>query len=457
MLRCAERGRCIADFMAAPLIFAASTAANIPLWLITPFALLLLLIAVLPLSGDRAKHVWEHYYPHISVTLGTAVAVYYLARIPQGERILLHTLHEYVSFILLIGSLFVVAGGIHLKVKGESTPWVNVVFLAVGAVIANIIGTTGASMVLIRPWIRMNKIRIAPFHVVFFIFIVSNVGGALTPIGDPPLFLGYLRGVPFFWLFEHVLAEWLFTVGALLAVFFVLDRQSFRKMPARLQQEAAAESEQWRFDGKINLLFLAALIGAVFLPAEYFLREGAMLAIAIASYRLTAPQVHAENAFTFGPIKEVGFLFVGIFVTMMPALGYLERHGVEFGFTHPLQYYFASGSLSAVLDNAPTYVNFLQLAQSTAEAENPAAFAGLVGLEPVRTLLQLKPQLVVAVSLGAVFFGAMTYIGNGPNFMVKSIAHDAGVHCPTFFGYVLRYSLPILLPILVVAGVAFLR
>jgi Na+/H+ antiporter NhaD/arsenite permease-like protein len=442
--------------MHVPAFLAAATSAPIPPWLIIPFALLLLLIATMPLTPPRVKHFWEHYYPHIAIALGAAVAAYYVLRISGGALVLRHTLHEYFSFIVLIGSLFVVAGGIHIKVKGESTPSINVVFLALGAVIANFIGTTGASMVLIRPWIRMNKIRISPFHVVFFIFVVSNIGGALTPIGDPPLFLGYLRGVPFFWLIEHVMAEWVFTLALVLGAFYLYDRRSFKHMPRRLQREAAQEPETWRFDGAVNCLFLLAIIGAVFLPATYFLREGVMLAAAAASYLLTPKVVHAENAFSFAPIKEVAFLFAGIFATMMPALGYLEQHGVEFGFTRPLQYYFASGSLSAVLDNAPTYVNFLQLAQTTAMAENPAAYAGLTGSEATRALLEHKPLFVVAVSLGAVFFGAMTYIGNGPNFMVKSIAQDAGVHCPTFFGYVFRYSLPILLPILALAGWLFL-
>ncbi|MSU47553.1 MAG: sodium:proton antiporter [Opitutus sp.] len=429
---------------------------DIPLWLITPFGLLLLLIATMPLTPARVKHLWEHYYPHVSLALGAMVGAYYLVWIPRGGGILVHTLHEYFSFIALIGSLFVVSGGIHIKVKGEATPLVNVVFLAVGAVAANFIGTTGASMVLIRPWIRMNKIRISAFHIVFFIFVVSNIGGALTPIGDPPLFLGYLRGVPFFWLIEHVMVQWLFTLMLVLAVFYVFDWRSFERMPVRMQRSAAQEAETWRFDGLINVLFLLAIIGAVFLPERFFLREAVMLGAAAASYFLTPKMVHQENAFTFGPIKEVAFLFIGIFATMMPALGYLELHGGEFGFTRPLQYYFASGLLSSVLDNAPTYVNFLQLAQTTAMAENPAAFAAVSGTDAVRVLLAEKPLFVVAVSLGSVFFGAMTYIGNGPNFMVKSIAHDAGVHCPSFFGYVFRYSLPILLPILALGGWLFM-
>jgi len=287
--------------------------------------------------------------------------------------------------------------------------------------------------------------------------VVSNVGGALTPIGDPPLFLGYLRGVPFFWLVEHVFVTWLVTITLILAIFFVLDWRSFRHMPRKLQV-AATPPETWRFDGLPNVLFLFVIIGAVFLPERFFLREIVMLGAAVASYFTTAKTVHEQNVFSFGPIKEVAYLFVGIFLTMMPALAYLEVHGEEFGFTRPLQYYFASGGLSAVLDNAPTYVNFLQLAEATARAQDPAAFAA-AGSDPiaaVRVLLTVKPAFVVAVSLGAVFFGAMTYIGNGPNFMVKSIAHDAGVHCPSFFGYILKFSLPILLPVLVLVGVFFL-
>lgn len=441
-----------------PPILAAATSGEIPEWLMIPFGLLLLLIAAMPLTPSKVKHWWEHNYPFVSVGLGAIVAGYYFLQLPTGTENIAHTLHEYFSFIALIGSLFVVAGGIHIKVKGESTPIENVVFLAIAAVAANAIGTTGASMVLIRPWIRMNKLRISPFHVVFFIFIVSNVGGALTPIGDPPLFLGYLRGVPFFWLVEHVIVIWLATLSALLLAFYLFDRRSFRHMPRKLQTDVAAQSETWRFDGMTNVLFLLVIVGAVFLPERFFLREAVMLGAAVASYLTTTKTVHAENAFSFGPIKEVAYLFIGIFLTMMPALAYLEVHGEEFGFTQPLQYYFASGALSAVLDNAPTYVNFLQLAEATARSIDPAAFAAAGGdpKSAVRLLLIAQPGYVVAVSLGAVFFGAMTYIGNGPNFMVKSIAHDAGVHCPTFFGYIFKFSLPILLPILVLVGFLFL-
>lgn len=305
-------------------------------------------------------------------------------------------------------------------------------------------------MVLIRPYIRMNKIRLSPHHIVFFIFLVSNVGGALTPIGDPPLFLGYLRGVPFFWLTGHVLLAWLFTVGAILTAFYVFDRSSFSRAPAKIRHEIEQTHETWRFDGMVNLLFLAVIIGAVFLPDRQFIRELVMVAAAFASYRLTPKFVHDENRFSFGPIKEVAWLFLGIFATMLPALDYLEEHGQEFALTKPAHYYFATGSLSAVLDNAPTYVNFLKLAQVRSAAANGSDSA------EVRDLMANHPALLVAVSLGAVFFGAMTYIGNGPNFMVKSIAHESGAHTPSFFGYILKYSLPVLLPILALTAWLFL-
>ena len=413
----------------------------------------------MPLTPPKVKHLWEHCYPYAAIGLGLLVVGFYLWKL-SGGAIVARMLHEYFSFICLIGSLFVVAGGIHLKVKGEATPRDNVVFLALGAVAANVIGTTGASMVLIRPWIRMNKIRISAFHIVFFIFIVSNCGGALTPIGDPPLFLGYLRGVPFFWLLDHVVIEWLLTIGAILAVFYAFDRRSFQHAPRAIQAQIK-EHDTWRLEGGVNVLFLLVVIGAVFLPETFFLRELVMLGAAAASYQLTPKIVHDENHFTFGPIKEVALLFIGIFMTMMPALGYLDQHGREFGFNRPAQYYFASGSLSSVLDNAPTYLNFLQLAEATSvdKTSLPANERGEVAADAgVKQMIASAHarRFIIAISLGSVFFGAMTYIGNGPNFMVKSIAEQAGVKVPTFFGYVFKYSLPFLLPILVAGGWLFL-
>ena len=439
------------ECMVNPVVLAFQTGVS-PL-LLLPFGLLLLLIAVMPLSPDRVKSWWEHNYSRVAAGLALLVGGWYLGQIDGGSARLAHAAGEYVSFITLIGSLFIVAGGIHLKVKGEATPLENVAFLLGGAVLANVIGTTGASMVLIRPYIRMNKIRVSAHHVVFFIFIVSNVGGGLTPIGDPPLFLGYLRGVPFFWLTTHALPVWLFTVGAVLAVFYIFDLRSFRHAPRKIQEEIAHTRDIWRLEGKINLLFLGIVIGAVFLPDRYFAREILMLAAAGASLRLTPKVVHEENHFSFAPIKEVAWLFLGIFATMLPALDYLEEHGREFEFTHPAHYYFATGLLSSVLDNAPTYVNFLKLAEVRAAADMTAARQGS---GEVAALLANAPRTLVAVSLGAVFFGAMTYIGNGPNFMVKSIAMSARVHTPSFFGYIFKYSLPVLLPILAIAAWLFI-
>ncbi|MDF9831950.1 Na+/H+ antiporter NhaD/arsenite permease-like protein [Ereboglobus sp. PH5-5] len=451
-------------------LFASSTAGvEIPLWLIAPFALLLLLIAVMPLTPHGIKAFWEKYYPVISIGLGLLVAAYYVAFMPNGGTSVVHTAHEYFSFICLIGSLFVVAGGIHINVNGESSPFENVIFLAFAALLSNFIGTTGASMVLIRPWMRMNHRRLNPYHIVFFIFIVSNVGGALTPIGDPPLFLGFLRGVPFFWLVGQVVVEWLCTLGLLMLVFYIVDRRYFKKIPAEMQAELK-QRDEWRFSGMFNVAFLLMIISGVFLPTwlrnlgimenpeNYLVGEIVMIAAAVLSYVITPKKIHAENVFNFGPIKEVGFLFAGIFMTMMPALMYLSQHGESFGFVHAWQYYFTTGGLSSVLDNAPTYASFFELAKASAAAAEPAAFAAVGDDVKAAThlLLEHKPHLVTAVSLGAVFFGAMTYIGNGPNFMVKSIAESSGVKMPTFFGYILKYSLPILLPILILGGYIFL-
>lgn len=443
-----------------PTFATLGSAAAIPAWLILPFGLMLMLIAVMPLTPHRIKRFWERFYAHVAIGLGAAVALYYSAAIPGGASTVASTAHEYLSFICLIGSLFVVAGGIHIKVKGEATPLQNTLFLLIGAVAANVIGTTGASVVLIRPYIRMNKIRISAYHIVFFIFIVSNCGGALTPVGDPPLFLGYLRGVPFLWLLDHVMPAWSLVIGLLLAAFYFLDHRYYRRVPGRLRSEIE-RGDDWRFEGGVNVLFLAVIIGSVFLPERFFLREGVMLAAALLSYRLTPRQVHEENQFSFGPIREVAFLFVGIFLTMMPALGYLGERGKSLGFDKPAEYYFASGSLSSVLDNAPTYLNFFQLAQASVAPAGQASGSHPSGepaiAETRRMLARPDSSLfIIAVSLGSVFFGAMTYIGNGPNFMVKSIADAAGVKTPSFFGYIFRYSLPVLLPILALCGWLFL-
>lgn len=429
-----------------PLLLAsAASSVEVSPWMILPFGVLLLLIALGPLVFPKW---WHHSYPAVSVALGTLVVCYYAFGIGAAGRYL-HVAHEYVSFIALIGSLFVVAGGIHITVKGESRPHTNVLFLATGAIIANIIGTTGASMLLIRPWIRTNKYRITAFHIVFFIFIVSNAAGCLTPIGDPPLFLGYLKGVPFWWMLEHAWVAWLVCVGMLLAIFYVFDLNNFRKPPAAVS-EAMTHEERWRFEGLRNVFFIAVILGAVLsnrsLPP--LVPEIIMFAAAAASYFLTPRQIHKANEFNFAPIKEVSWLFLGIFATMVPALDYLNHHAADLGISTPLQFYFATGLLSAFLDNAPTYLTFL------------SADMGLHNLSidvrsDVLVEVSQHPAELLAISLGAVFFGAMTYIGNGPNLMVKAIADHGKVHTPGFFGYIFRYSVPILLPVLVIVSILF--
>lgn len=438
------------SFLSASAATAASGAAEHahagpPAWMIAPFAILLLSIALMPLL---APHFWEHHYPKVAVGLGMITASYY-GFVLHDTHALWHAAAEYVSFMALVGSLFVISGGIKITVKGEATPLANTIFLAVGAVLANLIGTTGASMLLVRPWIRSNRYRITGLHVVFFIFVVSNVGGCLTPIGDPPLFIGFLRGVPFWWVLEHCWPAWLLALGLLLGTFFVMDTLNFRRAPKPVRERETAH-ESWSFGGLHNLLFLGLVLAAVFLPQEWSLgglvtaSAALMIASAAASYFLTPKAVHEANDFNFHPVKEVGYLFVGIFLTMIPALQILGS-GEALNLTSPLQYYFASGSLSAFLDNAPTYLAFLaaQMGQAHLDVGNKADVLRFVMENGVH---------VMAVSLGAVFFGAGSYIGNGPNFMVKAIAEKAKVNTPTFLGYMFRFSIPILLPILVIVG-----
>lgn len=421
--------------------------------MILPFVALLLCIALMPLF---AGHFWEHHYPKVSVGLGLITASYYLF-VRHDWHPLQHAAHEYVSFMALVGSLFVISGGINIRVRGEATPLRNVAFLAIGAVLSNFIGTTGASMLLIRPWIRMNKYRITGLHVVFFIFVVSNCGGALTPIGDPPLFLGFLRGVPFWWMVEHAWGGWLLCVALLLAVFYILDSVNFRRAPATVREKETAE-EHFYFRGLPNLGFLALVLGAVFLPKSvqemvlggvFSVPALVMIAAGAGSWFTSKPEVHEANDFSFGPVKEVGYLFIGIFLTMIPALQILQS-GEAVKITTPLGYYFATGSLSAFLDNAPTYLSFLAAAMGTAQmsVDSSADVLGFAGSHASH---------LVAISLGAVFFGAGSYIGNGPNFMVKAIADKAKVHTPDFLRYMWQFSIPVLLPILVIVGWLFVK
>lgn len=436
--------------------------------MVSPFLLLLLAIAVAPFIN---KHFWERNYHLIALGLGAISILYYVAALHNAPRMLTSGI-EYVGFMALIGSLFVIAGGIHINMSGHATPTVNTGMLAVGALLANVIGTTGASMLLIRPFLRINRGRVAPYQVVFFIFIVSNIGGALTPIGDPPLFLGYLKGVPFFWLLgkTQVVFAWLLCIGVLLALFFIWDTRSFRQHPA---PPRAITKDRIELEGGHNLLWLAVIIGLVLAQKSDALKSlehwsgfatlggwlgwsqlkaaesvmtlviaAGMMATAAVAYRFSNKDALRENEFGFGPVKEVAFLFAGIFATMVPALDLLEKHAAELGISTPGGFYWGSGVLSSVLDNAPTYLNFLTASfglhnLSLEDADHVQRFVADPGMA----------RFLIAVSLGSVFFGANTYIGNGPNFMVKSIAESSGVKCPTFFGYVFKYSLPILIPL----------
>ena len=436
------------------LLAAASTHAVLPpSGMIAPFALLLLCITLMPLF---AAHFWEHHYPKVAIGLGLVTAAYYVF-VQHNWHPLHHAAHEYVSFMALVGSLFVISGGINIRVKGEATPMVNTLFLLIGAVLANLIGTTGASMLMIRPWIKMNKYRITGFHIVFFIFLISNVGGALTPIGDPPLFLGFLRGVPFFWVLQHCWQAWGLAIMLLLAVFYAFDSLNFRRAPQEVRVLETSH-EDWFFRGMRNVIWLGVVLGAVFLPKSvqettvlgvFSIPALIMSAAAAASYFLTKPEVHEANDFNFGPVKEVGYLFAGIFLTMIPALQILQG-GEAVQLTSPMQYYFSTGALSAFLDNAPTYLSFLAAAmgQEHLSVDSTA---------DVMTFAAAHAPHLIAISLGAVFFGAGSYIGNGPNFMVKAIADKSKVHAPSFLAYMFYFSIPILLPVLIVVGWIMLK
>lgn len=406
---------------------------TVPLYAVAPFVLLLACIAVLPLA---APHAWEDNRIKAAVvaTLSAPIVVWLLLVDPAA---LGHTLVEYASFLTLLGALYVIAGGIYVGGDLAAHPRTNTAILGVGAVLANLIGTTGASMVLIRLLLRTNQQRTQRAHLpVFFILVVSNAGGLLTPLGDPPLFLGYLRGVPFAWTLR-LFPVWLVAVGYLLALFYAVDRRAYRhETPLDLERDER-EQQPLHVAGLVHVLLLVGVVAAVFAPTPW--REGLMVGLALTSLYLGTPEQRAKNGFGFGPIVEVAVLFVGIFVTMVPALALLGQHGRALGLDAPWQYFLATGALSSVLDNAPTYLTFLAAAQSL---HLPAEVVGVPHLH------------LMAISLGAVLMGANTYIGNGPNFMVKAIADAAGYQTPSFVGYALR-AVAILAPLYLALVVYF--
>ncbi len=403
---------------------------------IAPFVALLLGIAVLPLV---APHFWESNARKlaISIVLGLPVILLYAQHAPAA---LGHNASDYVSFMVLLGTLFVISGGVFLDGDLEATPLVNTAFLGAGALLASVAGTTGASLLLIRPVLNTNRERRHVVHtVVFFIFIVSNIGGCLTPLGDPPLFLGYLQGVPFAWTLR-LAAPWFVTNGLLLLIYFLWDSRMHAREPATALARDRAAIRPLRVRGGLNLAWLAGILAAAALMAAP-LREMTMIALAAASMRWTAQSVRRANHFSFHPIAEVAAVFAGIFATMMPALDLLRANGGALGVREPWQFFWATGSLSSFLDNAPTYLTFLALAQGQ-------------GLAP--EVVGVTHEVLVAISLGAVFMGANSYIGNGPNFMVRSIAESRGVRMPSFGGYML-YSGGVLLPVFLLVTVLFFR
>jgi Na+/H+ antiporter NhaD/arsenite permease-like protein len=445
----------------------ASLGSELPLWTIAPFAALLLCIALLPLI---AGHWWERNRNKgiVAASLSIPLAIYLLAAFGEaGGHELIHKLKEYLAFMAMLGALFVVSGGIYVQGSLSGTPLVNTALLGFGGVIASFVGTTGASVLLIRPLLRANAPRQRTAHiVVFFIFIVSNCGGLLTPLGDPPLFLGFIAGVPFEWTLR-LWKEWLLVNGVLLVVFnvwdqIIFDREEKERPGSQLDQ--VQRHEPLRLFGLQNLGFLLAVVAVVYAAGRGLgsssgkwpegVQMGLLIALGIGSYFTTAREIHRNNRFSFVPINEVAILFAGIFVTMTPALLILNAHGDKLGIREPWQFFWATGLLSSFLDNAPTYLTFA------------ATACGLhhVGTTETRYLaefLALPPEaradsILAAISCGAVFMGANTYIGNGPNFMVKAIAEENGVKMPGFFGYMV-YAGAVLIPTFVVVTLVFFR
>jgi Na+/H+ antiporter NhaD/arsenite permease-like protein len=430
-------------------------------WWGIPFAGLLLSIALMPLL---LPNFWHHHFGKVSAAWSLAFLLPFAAIYGAGAATtgFVHALvAEYIPFIVLLTALFVVAGGIFIRGNLHGSPGLNVGLLAIGAVLASVMGTTGASMLMIRPLIRANDNRRKVAHmVVFFIFIVSNAGGSLTPLGDPPLFLGFLKGVDFFWTVSHIFPETLFLVVALLAIFFVIDTWHYRKEGV-VRVDPTPDTPRFGFEGRINFVLLAAIVGLVLLSGFWksgvafsvagaevswaaLVRDVGLVAVALLSWRVTPPSAHEQNQFSLGPMVEVAKLFAGIFLTIIPVIAML-RAGVDGAFGPivaavtgpdgqpiPAMYFWAAGVLSSFLDNAPTYLVFFNTAGGDAQV-----------------LMTTLATTLAAVSAGAVFMGANSYIGNAPNLMVRAIAEERGIHMPSFFGY-MGWSCAVLIPLFIV-------
>lgn len=426
--------------------------AGVPLWSLIPFVLMLLMIAIAPLF---INHWWENNKNKliVSLVLGIPTAIYLIC-VGLTHNLTHQLLFDYIPFIVLLGALFTVTGGIYLQGDIAAKPLTNTLFLGIGGILASFMGTTGAAMLLIRPIINTNQQRQYKVHtILFFIAVVANCGGLLTPLGDPPLFLLYLRGVEFTWFF-HLLPEWALANGLLLLIYFVWDSYLYKKEPVQNVLKDKSETVPLKIIGTSNFIWLAGIIASVaFITSKTFftaqedidhygnpfklIQAGVLIIMAVLSLLFTKKAVREANKFSWGPITEVAFLFLGIFVTMVPALLYLSTNAKSFGLTEPWHFYYATGALSSFLDNAPTAVSFYELAIGTFDN----VVNGIAGIPAI---------IMKCISLGAVFFGAMTYIGNGPNFMVKAIAEDNNISMPSFFGYIIKFSLIVLLPVYII-------
>jgi len=426
---------------------------EIPLLSMLPFVLMLGAIAILPLTWN---HFWEKNKNklYIAIALSIPTTIYLLMN-GFSHQLLHIMLFDYVPFLILLGALFTITGGIYLTGDIEAKPSTNTLFLGIGAVLASFMGTTGAAMLLIRPIIQTNKERTFKVHtILFFIAIVANCGGLLTPLGDPPLFMMYLRGAPFTWFF-HLFPEWLVTNVALLIIYFFVDTYYHKKEPASALVRDETNIRPIKIQGKRNFIFLVGVVLAVaFLNEQYlyfininpyfkFVREAVIVLMAYLSMQFTPKLLRISNNFTWHPIEEVAYLFLGIFVTMVPALLYLEVNAKSLGVQTTTQFYYYTGILSSFLDNTPTAVTFHSLA---------------LGLGNVTgTLVAGIPEPILkAISTAAVFFGAMTYIGNGPNFMVKAVAEENNIKMPDFFSYMIKFSIIVLLPLFILMELLFI-
>ena len=423
---------------------------DIPLFLVAPFILLLSMLATGPVLYPT---FWHRYYNIIAIVLSLLVVGYYILVLHDIEQPI-EALADYIQFISVLVALYMVSSNILIDIKQDATPATNLILLWGGAIIANIIGTTGASMLLIRPYMRLNGKNLQAYHIVFFILMVSNVGGCLTPIGDPPLFLGFLKGVPFFWTLRNCFVPWLTAMSSLSIMFYFKDKSIDKKSTTKIVKRGIS------IIGKRNFMWLSIIVAAIFIDPRIvsclpvivyhghrysFLRESLLLIITILTYQRADQAILQKNGFSLAPIKEVMFIFIGIFGTMIPAMTLITKLATSpsgQAMVHPNTLYWTTGLLSSMLDNAPTYLCFLKSGMAS-QGQDISTYV-------IKSALQLK-----AISIGAVFCGGGTYVGNGPNFMVKAIAQEHGVKMPSFVDYIVHYSLPYLFPTLMLVWTLF--